>query len=940
MRGLKQLSVGQKLTFIALVTSGVALLLAFLGFMAHEIVAFRRSMRDAQVGVARMVGENVSAALTFNDVEAAEQTLRAVAVQDHVLVAALYDRHGRRFASYQRADVGDVAARRPELDDGHRWSSTAFELTEEIKRSGETIGTVYLRLSLDELSERLRTAAVISLVVLGVAVFGAYFVTRRLRRLITGPVSHLAAVAGAVAAERNYSVRARKQTDDELGELVDTFNAMLDQIESGDRALRDAHDQLEQRVELRTRELQRENAERRRSEQALSESNERFQIVTRATTDAVWDWNIGAGTLWWSENYLALFGGAEADVPTTIPRWKERMHPADAEHVCARLQETLDGSRNLWSAEYRFRRHDGTHAFVFDRGYILRDDQGRPVRMIGALQDITDLKRAQEQVATERARFKFIFDSVPVGISLVMPGSDETPVANPAHQRITGVAAADLHLPGVFARASHPEDYERQRALVQRYKRGEIDRFTLEKRYLHPDGRTVWATLTRRMFVDPATGGRQSITTVVDITPLKAAQEQAAREQARFKFLFDAVPVGISLVRPGQDDSRIVNPAHERITGVSVEASRRSGGFEAVSHPDDYRRQRELMTKYSAGEIDHFTLEKRYLHPGGRIVWAALTSRLFTEPATGQKQSVITLVDITERKQAEANLAETHKQLLDTSRRAGMAEVATGVLHNVGNVLNSVNVSATVLGDLVRESKIDRVARLRELVAAHEADLAGFFSRDPRGRQLPGYLRTLSDHLAKERTDALNELESLRKNIDHIKEIVAMQQNYAKVSGVAETLAVAEVIDDALRMTADSFERHEVQLVHDYRARPVVTLEKHKVLHILVNLLRNAKIACAETGRHGKQVTLRVTAEAGRVRIAVIDNGVGIAPEHLTRIFAHGFTTRKNGHGFGLHSGAIAARELGGSLTAESAGPGCGATFVLELPDSSLTKAA
>jgi nitrate/nitrite-specific signal transduction histidine kinase len=145
-------------------------------------------------------------------------------------------------------------------------------------------------------------SALVGLAVLGVAGFVAFCVTQRLQRFITAPVSHLVEVASAVAKNGNYSIRAQKRTDDELGGLVDSFNAMLSQIELGDLALREAHDRLEARVEERTRELQQEVAERRRSEQALNESHERLHIVTRATSDAVWDWNI-TDSLCWNENY-------------------------------------------------------------------------------------------------------------------------------------------------------------------------------------------------------------------------------------------------------------------------------------------------------------------------------------------------------------------------------------------------------------------------------------------------------------------------------------------------------------------------------------------------------------------------------------------------------------------------------------------------------------
>jgi signal transduction histidine kinase len=123
-----------------------------------------------------------------------------------------------------------------------------------------------------------------------------------------------------------------------------------------------------------------------------------------------------------------------------------------------------------------------------------------------------------------------------------------------------------------------------------------------------------------------------------------------------------------------------------------------------------------------------------------------------------------------------------------------------------------------------------------------------------------------------------------------------------------------------------------VEVVREFENVPPMNVDKHKLLQILVNLVRNAKYACQESERVDKQMTVRVANGDGRIKISVIDNGVGIPPENLTRIFNHGFTTRKDGHGFGLHSGALAAKEIGGSLNVHSDGPGQGAAFTLELP--------
>lgn len=274
-----------------------------------------------------------------------------------------------------------------------------------------------------------------------------------------------------------------------------------------------------------------------------------------------------------------------------------------------------------------------------------------------------------------------------------------------------------------------------------------------------------------------------------------------------------------------------------------------------------------------------------------------------------------------------------HEQLMEISRQAGMAEVATGVLHNVGNVLTSVNVSASLLRDSLKQMQVERLVKVCELLEAHIHDLPSFFSHDPKAEKIPSYLRQLVSAMSLAETQAHGELLSLSKNIEHIKEIVAMQQSFARVAGVAQKVAATELLEDALRLNAAALNRHQVQVNRDYPAdSPVLTVDKHKVLQILVNLIRNAKYACEESGRADRKLTLAVCNTEERIRLRVEDNGVGIPAENLTRIFNLGFSTRKDGHGFGLHSAAVATQELGGTLAVHSEGPGAGAAFTLDLP--------
>jgi signal transduction histidine kinase len=279
-------------------------------------------------------------------------------------------------------------------------------------------------------------------------------------------------------------------------------------------------------------------------------------------------------------------------------------------------------------------------------------------------------------------------------------------------------------------------------------------------------------------------------------------------------------------------------------------------------------------------------------------------------------------------------LQETQAELLAAARQAGMAQIANNVLHNVGNVLNSVNISAGLVTGRIRDSKAQGLTRAVRLINDHTADLGDFLTHDEKGKLLPGYLNKLVAAIAEEQRCVIEELGSLAKSVDHIKDIVAKQQSFAGVASVVEEVQIQDLVEEALRIDAGSLARHQVTVVKQYVDVPMLPLDKHLVLQVLVNLIGNAKQAMS------RQITVRVDIAGlvdGRcLRICVEDDGEGIAPENLSRLFAHGFTTRKNGHGFGLHSCALAAKEMGGTLTARSEGPGKGAVFTLELPIKSV----
>jgi PAS domain S-box-containing protein len=360
--------------------------------------------------------------------------------------------------------------------------------------------------------------------------------------------------------------------------------------------------------------------------------------------------------------------------------------------------------------------------------------------------------------------------------------------------------------------------------------------------------------------------------------------------------------------------------------------------WQSKLHPQDAGKALKQAEELG-GRGQHYTHEYRMLSANNRTVWIRESGTVLMENGNAVAVRGI-FQDVTRQKLDAEELDKLNRQLMGTSRLAGMAEVATGVLHNVGNVLNSVSVSATLVAEGLRRSKVTNLCRATSMLRNQNGHLAEFLATDPKGKLVPEYIATVAEQLAGEQSRMSERMDSVGKHIEHIKEIVAMQQSYAKVSGVYENLSVSGLIEDALRMNAAAFDRHRIDLVRDFDDKiPPVCVDRHKVLQILINLLRNAKHAMTAHSRNDKQMIIRVKLAApDRIKISVADNGIGISPENLTRIFNHGFTTKKDGHGFGLHSGANAAKEMGGTLTARSAGVGQGAEFTLEFPTAAAAK--
>ena len=300
-------------------------------------------------------------------------------------------------------------------------------------------------------------------------------------------------------------------------------------------------------------------------------------------------------------------------------------------------------------------------------------------------------------------------------------------------------------------------------------------------------------------------------------------------------------------------------------------------------------------------------------------------------------------VEMSERIKAQTEREALHQQLVQASRRAGMADVASSVLHNVGNVLNSINVSTDTLLKTLKKPMVGDVCRIASMFHEHQDHLETFLTQDAKGKQIPSYLGMVAESLSGSHQTIQSEIDSLVKKVDHIKQVIMSQQDIAHAGNIREEASVEDLMEQALLMGMPEPEKYGIRVVREYAQVHTIMTDRHHVLQILVNVITNAKNAMAEYPANSHCLTVRILLPAdrtGSVRLEVTDTGGGIKAENLPRLFAQGFTTRKAGHGLGLHSAAISAKNLGGALQARSEGEGRGATFMLDLPLSVMDAAA
>lgn len=283
-------------------------------------------------------------------------------------------------------------------------------------------------------------------------------------------------------------------------------------------------------------------------------------------------------------------------------------------------------------------------------------------------------------------------------------------------------------------------------------------------------------------------------------------------------------------------------------------------------------------------------------------------------------------------KERTEELNELNSKIAEIARSAGMAEVASGVLHNVGNVLNSINVSSAVLKEQIRNCKSRNIEKMAKLLSEHKHDIAEFLSKDEKGQFVIPYLEKLANEVGVEQEMQIDELDNLTDNINHIKTIVSMQQSYAGSMGVMDNVLASSMFEDAIKINISNLKKDAIQLIRKFEYDPLLYIDKHKMIQVLVNFISNARYAVMNNEVENRIVETGIISRNGEVVFYVQDNGIGIEKEDMNRLFEFGFRKRVGGHGYGLHHSALMAKEMDGEISVASEGPGLGARFTITVP--------
>jgi signal transduction histidine kinase len=667
---------------------------------------------------------------------------------------------------------------------------------------------------------------------------------------------------------------------------------------------------------------------------------ERLSIATQAAGIYCWELDWSTYAITWDASRLPAAEVAAAsrrhfgaELGSDLFKW---VHPDDQRAGSKAIAESLARGEDHASFRYRIVLPDQTirHVQAFARTYT--DAAGKPQRSLGVSWDVTQEVEAAERAARDAAKERELLERLSVATHAAGVQCWESDFGRAKLTWLDFGLGTDRPTPESVQEAGDvlyalivPEDLQAMKDLADAAMLRNEPMISARYRRRDPDGTVHYIQTYQRFFYDQHGKPTRTLGADVDIT--EAFQRQAELEalSIRFGIATRAAQAGVWEWQESSDELWWDDTMYA-IYALPVETFRPThASVVAMIHPDDLALAQAAWDS-ALGESNQLRVQFRVVRPDGSIVHVDSLAAVVTDSSTSHRRLVGITLDISERVNAEQRERLLQKQLRESSHQSGMAEVATGVLHNVGNVLNSLGISSATAQARLRASQFDRVERVAAMLDTHRNVLGEFLASDPRGKRVPEYLSALGARLKKDAEGLQREIDAINGHVNYLREIVRAQQSFARVGGAEEAVNVCELVESAL--TLKSQELNGAEVARHIAEVPEVWTDRYKLLQIVVNFIANACDAVAGNEPGARHITIRAGLVRGQIEIAVEDSGTGIPADLLPRVWEFGFTTKTHGHGFGLHSAAVAAQELGATVAADSAGAGQGACFSVKIP--------
>lgn len=672
----------------------------------------------------------------------------------------------------------------------------------------------------------------------------------------------------------------------------------------------------------------------RQSEKLL----ERLSIATQAAGIHCWELDWSTYSITWDAARLPADEVAAAsrrhfgfELGSDLFKW---IHPQDQHAGGKAISESLARGENHVSFRYRIVLPDQSirHVQAFARTYA--DAHGKPQRSVGVSWDVTEEVEAAARAARDALKVRDLLERLSVathaaglqcweydfGNAQLTWLDDDLGSGRTLERSAQEIGDAQFAL--IF-----PEDLQEVTVKSQAARARREPVMSANYRRSDPDETVHYIQHYQRFFYDEEGVATRALGANIDITESYRRRVELEALSVRFDIATRAANAGV-WDWDERTDEIWWNDMMYSIHGVTAATFRPTyGNFCAMIHPDDLAHA-EAAWAEALRSVHPLHVEFRVIRPDGSTVHLDTLAATLTEPHTADRRLVGISVDISARAAAEQRERELQKQLVAASHHSGMAEVATGVLHNVGNVLNSLGISASTAQAHIQTSPSERLERIAVMLDGPGSEPAG----DSRTRLIPDYLRALSAQMRRDCEVVRREIDAVNGHVQYLREIIQAQQSFARIGGTEEAVNVRELVEGALMLK--SHELRGTAVTRDIPEMSEVWTDRYKLLQIIVNFITNACDAMAANGSTDRRLIVRARLLEGDIEIAIEDSGVGIPTDLMQRIWEFGFTTKPHGHGFGLHSSAVAAQQLGGTVTAQSSGAGKGARFAVRLPVS------